>query len=117
MYLLAIQRDENLYKEVNKKLNRAREYLNLPRIELIKRGESVYILAEDNPLAKALLYSCYPLAKRRSLSIELYRLERVDVEGFEDRVKRRGGRQAEGGLTYWDLAALGLNPEKYMRTM
>jgi hypothetical protein len=116
MYLLAIERDENLYKEVCKKLNRAREYINLPRIELIKR-DHIYILAEDHPLAKAFLYSCYLLAKHRSLSVEPYRLERVDIEGFEDRVKRRGGRWAEGGLTYWNLVTLGLNPEKYMRTM
>jgi len=38
MYMLVIQRGENLYKEVSKKLNRARECINMPRIELIKRG-------------------------------------------------------------------------------
>ena len=91
MYMLVIQRDENLYKEVSKKLNRVREYINMPRIELIKRGESIYILAEDNPLAKAFLYSCYLLARRRGLRTDLYRLERIDVESFEDRVKRGGG--------------------------
>jgi hypothetical protein len=50
-----------LYKDVSKKLNRAREYINLPRIELIKR-DHIYILAEGYPLAKAFLYSCYLLA-------------------------------------------------------
>ena len=89
----------------------------MPRIELIKHGESIYVLVEDNPLAKALLYSCYLLAKRRGLRIDLYKLERIGVESFEGRVKGRGERWVERALTYWDLLMLGLEPEKYMKTM
>jgi hypothetical protein len=114
--MLVIQRDDNLYKEINKKLNRSKEYINLPKIELIKRSH-IYILAEDHPIAKAFLYSCYLLAKRRGLRIDLYKLERIDIENFESRVKYRGERWVEGGLTYWDLAMLGLNPEKYLKNL
>jgi len=89
--LLRIEENENLYKKISKKLNRAKKYLNLPSIELIKRNY-IYILAEDHPLAKAFLYNCYLLAKRRGLSTDLYKLEKIDVESFEDRVKRRGER-------------------------
>jgi hypothetical protein len=117
MYMLVIQRVENLYKEVSKKLNRVRKCINMPRVELIKREESIYVLVEGNPLAKALLYSCYLLAKRRGLRTDLYKLERIGVESFEDRVKGRGERWVEGALTHWDLLMLGLELEKYMKTM
>jgi len=107
MIMLIIDYEKNFHKNLMNRFRRGKILYNLDENIIIgKKNNKTIIIASEDPLAEAFLFSAYLSAKTKKLEAKIYKTIEMREEDFNEKIREKAAKMITAKLSMKDLREL-----------